>query len=235
MSATVPPEYVGLWRRTRITRASGKSDATTQVWWFQSPRFHIDLRIPAGRPAVASAAALGQLAASPFAAYAAQLAFAGETIVGGARCEWHPEIGFPFLCTDVDAGSMRFDAPDRLHEAGLDGSYEEDWERIEAGPMRGLRLESGSAVAFLVIGQHWLALAHGAPDAAFPAMAANGQPEWSEFCVAERAPDQSWRIVACNNPWREGGALALDGQLGRGAMVMLPTPFAQHWTVTDTA
>jgi hypothetical protein len=138
-----PAAYQGLWRRSGIWRSNGSSDLTTQVWWFQSARYHIDLRIPVGRVGIT--------------------AFAGETVVDGARCEWRPEIAFPAIGTELDAGWMRFDDGDHLHEIGLDNSYEEDWYREPTGAMHGVRLEEehGDSIAYLLISDDWMAWACG--------------------------------------------------------------------------
>jgi hypothetical protein len=203
---------VGLWRRRVIVRANGVSDTSTRVWWCQGARYHIDLRIPADRPALSDAAQLAGLAGAPLAAFGAQIAFAGTTVVDGARCEWRPEIAFPRVGDELDAGLMRFDAPDRLHEAGLDGSYTEDWERVDAGPVAGLRLvaaDGGAAVAYLLVAPTWLAFAHGAPALAY----ASGARAWSTFFIAERRSDgdnAAWTITASNAPWDEGACLFND-------------------------
>lgn len=187
----VPAAYVGLWRRRVIHRASGISDTSTRVWWCQSARFHIDLRIPAGRPALTEAAQLAGLGGAPLAAFGAQIAFAGTTVVDGARCEWRSEIAFPQLGDELDAGLMRFDAPDRLHEAGLDGSYTEDWERADAGPVAGLRLvaaDGGAAVAYLLVAADWLAFARGTPALAY-ARDAPDAPDMPDAADMPDAPD----------------------------------------------
>ena len=238
MNTPLPPAYIGVWRRTRIARRNGATDTTTAVWWFQSPRFHIDLRIPANRPQIASAAALAQLPAAAFATFAAQSGFAGTTLVEDDCCEWRPEIAFPALSTDVDAGVMHFTGMDHVHERGLDDSYEEDWERIARAPCTGVRLKAvGTAdrVAYLVLGANWMALAHGSKGAAFPARDASGQAAWSEFCVASRERDGDWRIVASNNPWREGARLHIPARLRDGQIMRLDGCGDFDWRVSDLA
>ncbi|NHZ87929.1 hypothetical protein F2P45_02610 [Massilia sp. CCM 8733] len=131
----VPAPYQGVWRREGIWRTDGSSDSTTLVLWFQSARWHIDSR-----------------------------GFAGATVVQGARCEWHPEIAFPALGPEIDAGTMRFDGPDMVEEIGIDGSYRELWVRIDAGPVRAQRLHNDDgALAWLMTGSEWSAWAYGHP------------------------------------------------------------------------
>jgi hypothetical protein len=244
---TVPAIYQGLWRRTGIWRSNGTSDLSTQVWWFQSASFHIDLRIPIDRPSMDSRAQLARLAPAQLARFSAQTGCAGKTVVTGDRCEWRPEIAFPALSADLDAGWMRFDSEDAVHETGIDNSYEEDWIRMASAPMRGVRLEAtgspvlaGSAgspaVAYLIIGERWMAWACGSPSDAY----SPGTPDhgaWSEFTVLHKGGD--WRIAGSNCAWLEGqevsDADALAAQpLSPAEITTLP--FAPgHWRVTALA
>lgn len=212
---TVPRAYHGLWRRRAIWRSDGSRDTSTRVLWFQSPGFHIDLRIPADRPVLADAGELALLAPVQFGRYAAQIAFAGTTVVDGARCEWRPEIAFPQLSSELDAGMMRFDAPDLLHETGIDGSYEEAWERIAAGPVQGRRLVAAcGAIAYVLESAGWQAWACGHPQAGFPATA-----QWTEVTFARREGARR-RVVASNLGWREG--CLSDGLRREGGLLRLP-------------
>lgn len=196
----VPKEYQGLWRRRIIRRRNGDSDVTTRVWWFQSARWHIDLRIPLNRPQVADLGVLAGLSDAQRAAFIRQSGFAGATVVEGRRCEWRPEIAFPFVGDELDAGWMDFTGPDALHEAGLDDSYDEDWVRVPTGPMRGLRLTADDgAIAYLLLGETWGAWAAGKPEDRFT------DGSLGEFSVLQRIGEQ-WRVAASNLPWREGCA-----------------------------
>lgn len=235
---TVPSRYQGLWRRTGIWRSNGTSDLSTQVWWFQAARFHIDLRIPIDRPVVDSRASLLRLNPGKLARFSAQSGFAGSTIVEGDRCEWRPEIAFPGLSGDLDAGWMRFDSDDAVHETGLDNSYEEDWVRMASGPMQGVRMEdSGSnALAYLIVGERWMAWACGRPadryDTAAPQLG-----EWSEFTVLHKGG--GWRIAASTLPWLEGDEVpdadALESQQWMAGSV-LTVPFSPaSWRITATS
>lgn len=240
---TVPAIYQGLWRRTGIWRSNGTSDLSTQVWWFQSASFHIDLRIPIDRPSMDSRAQLAALPPAQLARFSAQTGFAGKTVVAGERCEWRPEIAFPTLSADLDAGWMRFDSEDAVHETGIDNSYEEDWVRMAAAPMRGVRLEStgpagpaGPSVAYLIIGERWMAWACGSPGDAY-SPSAPGSGSWGEFTVLHKGG--GWRVAGSNCAWKEGleapdaGALAAQPF----ALADIATlPFAPgHWRVTALA
>lgn len=202
MERTVPLKYEGLWRRAGIRRSDGSVDLSTRVWWFQSPSFHIDVRIPADRPAVADAASLARLAPELRRRYARLCAFAGVTMVEGDRCSWHPALAFPAISPQLDAGRMRFDGPDRLHETGLDDSYEEDWVRIPTGPMHGVRLRQvdGDALAYLLVSEHWMAWAHGHGDERFVPEAPLAD-RLAEFSVLQKL--EQWTIVASSLAWQE--------------------------------
>jgi hypothetical protein len=195
----VPAEYEGVWRRSGIWRSNGTSDLTTQVWWFQASRYHIDLRIPVDRVGITG--------------------FAGETVVDGTRCEWRPAIAFPAISADLDAGWMRFDDADHLHETGLDNSYEEDWYREPAGAMHGVRLEevNGDAIAYLLISEHWMAWACG-----------------QEFTVYRQ--DQQWTALASNLGGKEGHKVTLSLhqalQWQSGELIELPMTTGKSWRVT---
>lgn len=231
---TVPRQYEGLWRRKGIWRRDGSSDLSTQVWWFQSPRFHIDLRIPADRPAVRRHAQLAGLEPHQVARFRAQTGFAGLTVVDGERCEWQPEIAFPALGDELDAGWMRFDGDNALHEAGIDGGYDEEWVREPAGAMRGVRLQDkqSDAVAYLLVGATWMAWACGRPGDRFDGA-------WSEFTVLRKA--DGWQVAASNFPWLEAqpavGAVALEADRIAGwkvgELVLIPFAPRQWWRVTD--
>ncbi|KQV54954.1 MULTISPECIES: hypothetical protein [unclassified Duganella] len=169
---SVPQAYEGLWRRKGIWRANGSSDLVTPVWWFQAADFHIDLRIPVDRKAMTG--------------------FAGTTVVEGERCEWRPEIAYPFVSPELDAGFMRFDSEDALHEAGADGSYQEDWWREASGPVTASRLllEDGRIQYEIACGE-FLARATGKPLKA------------AEITIWRQTPGGPWKIIASTTAARE--------------------------------
>ncbi|KQW91384.1 hypothetical protein ASC94_16450 [Massilia sp. Root418] len=188
-----------------------------------------------------SRAQLATLSPVQQARFSAQTGFAGKTMVAGERCEWRPEIAFPALSADLDAGWMRFDSEDAVHETGIDNSYEEDWVRMASAPMRGVRLESASSaaggpVAYLIIGERWMAWACGRPGDAF-SPAAPDAGSWGEFTVLHKGG--GWRVAGSNHAWQEGldvpDADALAAQ--PFALAEITTlPFAPgHWRVTALA
>jgi hypothetical protein len=191
---------------------------------------------------VADAAALAQLPPEQLQRFAAQTGFAGLTVVDGERCAWYPEIAFPYVSSEVDAGIMRFDSPDQLHETGLDNSYEEDWVRLPTGAMRGIRLidATSGAIAYLLVSDHWLAWACGRPSDAFNP--ASPQPEHcSEFSIFEKRDDE-WQLIASTLPWRETASYPasdfghnLTHRWQTGDLVNLPYSDTQQWYIQSTA
>ncbi len=239
MPQTIPPvpaSYQGLWRRSGIFRSDGRIDLTTSVWWFQSARFHIDLRIPQDRPQVAQAAALASLPPGQLVRFGAQSGFAGITVVDGQRCEWRPEIAFPAISTELDAGLMRFDTSDNLHEDGLDASYQEDWLRVATGPVSGVRLESLAEprkIAYLIVSTDWAAWACGHAATQFPATAG------SEFSLLRRERGTgNWRIVESNHSWLENSTDFIMPDITNclpGQVITLAMQTAGQWYISDIA
>lgn len=169
---SVPPSYEGLWRRKGIWRTDGSSDTATPVWWFQAAEFHIDLRIPTDRKEMTG--------------------FAGTTEVDGDRCEWRPEIAYPFVSPELDAGYMRFDSSTALHEAGVDGSYKEDWWREAAGPVSSSRsVLANGRIQYEIACEDWLARATGTRNT------------MAEITIWRRTPAGPWRVVASTTAARE--------------------------------
>lgn len=200
MKNFVPSKYVGMWTRKGIWRSNGSSDTITAVLWFQSPLFHIDLRVPPGLEDFTS----------PAREMDTQLAFAGVTVVEGDRCEWRPQLSFPVSAeaiTEPDAGLMNFHNDSALREIGIDGSYEEEWEKIRESDVVGLKLEhvdpaQSNRRAFVLMDDAWLAIAIGATNFGFDPISASNM---CEFLFAQPAATPSeWTVVRSNIPWRKG-------------------------------
>lgn len=132
MRATVPEEYVGLWRRT-LLRAPGVEDTTTRVYWLQTPSWHADIRVPADRPVLSGRTGLTALSVQEMRSLARQQGFAGITEVEGDLCRWHRRIDYQPPSGFNDVGRMQFEGPDRLLEYGVEQDYFEVWERMPGG------------------------------------------------------------------------------------------------------
>src|ERR1700758_2678236 len=126
----VPLPYLGIWRRDWIDRYDEHGAARREyrpAIWFQSRRYHVDLRIDPALAHLSMTASAAVFAQS-------QIAFAGSTVgstnKGREICQWHPSIAYPRLTDEVDAGFMHFTNATHLLEQGLDGRYQESWQRI---------------------------------------------------------------------------------------------------------
>lgn len=194
----VPERYIGIWRRDWIERYPGGEARpvrdTRPAVWFQSSRFHVDLRID-DAPAVP---------ASPGTAPpTTQIAFAGRTEVrpqdGREICQWWPAFAYPQPTGDVDAGFITFESATHMMEEGVDGRYVESWRRInhDDEPPRCLRFEAAherAANCYLMLcGRHF-------------AFGSNiGHPECPNLPVyawGQRVDgDSVWRVLECLAPW----------------------------------
>ena len=203
MERTVPPVYEGLWRRKAIYRSNGTIDSTTEVWWFQGPAFHIDLRVPADGKTEK------------------KTGFAGTTYVtfneerGEHRMEWRPEIAFPYLNKDeIDAGYMKFpDSYDKqtLQEIGVCGTYSEDWYK-EGGESESIvsamrEEEAGEkseiTIQYTIETQKWKGVARGKVTDTY--IGNEQDPKhWTEVSVYNKTDlNNEWTLVASTLPhWR---------------------------------
>ena len=96
-------------------------DRSTAVWWLQTPHWHADLRIPAGRPDFGAVRSLHDCSEAQLRWLLTQEGFAGLTVVDGvaeagiARCRWLRRIDHAESRV-ADVGGLRFDAEGRLEE-----------------------------------------------------------------------------------------------------------------------
>jgi hypothetical protein len=114
-SSAVPERYQGVWRREWIVRSDGRRDDTSAVYWLQSRRFHVDLRVPAFT--------------NPLGVFDG---FAGVTTVTNNICQWNSELQMSPSATP-DVGVMSFVSDDELYEDAIDGTYRERWSRVTPG------------------------------------------------------------------------------------------------------
>ena len=125
----VPPEYIGVWKRT-LLRTPKIEDTTTQVYWMQTQSWHADIRVPAGRPSCRGKLALDQLTRDELFGLARQQGFCGTTAVEGDICRWLRKYDFQPPSGANDIGRMAFETPDRVLEYGVEADYFEIWERV---------------------------------------------------------------------------------------------------------
>ncbi len=125
----VPPEYIGVWKRT-LLRTPKVEDTTTQVYWLQTRSWHADIRVPANRLPCRGKLALDQLTRDELFALARQQGFSGTTLVEGKICRWLRQYDFQPPSGANDVGRMEFETPDRVLEYGVEADYFEIWERV---------------------------------------------------------------------------------------------------------
>ncbi|TDQ92278.1 hypothetical protein [Paraburkholderia silvatlantica] len=162
----VPQPYHGVWRRTLLRNAAGHEDRTTRVFWLQTARVHVDLRVSADRTVFDGVSGVDAMPRDGLIELARQQGFAGFTEVqSGAQeaCTWHRQIDFSPPAGTRDIGTMQFESPDILLESGVDAPYHERWEREPAslGPTWAARLPHQ---AVLAAGVPHAAAAESGPD-----------------------------------------------------------------------
>jgi hypothetical protein len=126
-------ELTGLWRRSLIRWPDGRSDATTAVYWMQTPSLFVDLRQPADRPSFESVHCLRDLGRANLEWLAHQEGFAGEVLWDGRHIEWLRHFDFQPKAALPDAGKLWFEG-DVMMEEGRDLPYREHWHRDVADP-----------------------------------------------------------------------------------------------------
>ena len=144
-AACVAQRYRGVWRRTLLRNAQQHEDRTTRVFWLQTARVHVDLRVSADRRGLDGAGGLDALPRDLLVELARQQGFAGYTAIEpGAPdvCTWHRQIDFSPPTGARDIGTMRFESPHVLLEDGVDACYHERWAREPAstGPTWAMRV-----------------------------------------------------------------------------------------------
>ncbi len=214
---TVPPEYIGVWKRS-LLRTPQLEDTTTQVYWMQTQSWHADIRVPAKRPTCADKSSLDQLTRDELLGLAKQQGFCGTTQVDGDLCRWLRKYDYQPPNGTNDIGRIEFDTPDRLLEYGVEADYFEIWERLpgSGGANSTLRLSAErflfTAGSFFMIVRprgHTLPsasdlvhLASGAGDAAF-------RPILDfEISFGHRAADTG-QIVLSTLPWLQNSEILL--------------------------
>ncbi len=229
-AASVPPRYLGLWRRVLLS-APGVHDQTTLVLWMQTPQWHADLRIPIDRPDCTGCRAVEDCSADQLLGLLRQEGFAGFTTVNGDICEWHRR--FDYRPTGRrDLAAMRFTpSGDAIDEIGVEADYAECWERVSTadGPQAWLvDASEGVPVVWLRSGVHFMrvrqsGLAAAASAAAWRAARA-GQADLStlrslvDFTIDFGNIEGAHGLIRhATLPWREGLRIALPERIATPA------------------
>jgi hypothetical protein len=211
----VPPEYIGVWKRT-LLRTPRFEDTTSRVYWLQTRDWHADVRVPAERPACKGEHGLQALERDELLGLAAQQGFAGITAVEGDICRWLRRYDFQPPTGANDVGRMEFETADRLLEYGVEADYFEIWERVPGsvgsasvsaapGEPRTLLLSAGRFR--MRVRPRANALPRAAHLAALVARTGNADLRALldfEISFGERSDPGTWRIAVSTLPWLEG-------------------------------
>ena len=250
--APVPAAYLGVWQRSLLETPAAR-DTTSRVLWLQTPRWHADLRIPAGRPDFTGVRSLAECDDTQLAWLATQQGFCGVTQVDGDDCTWHRQLDFQPACGSRDIGRMVFDG-ERVIETGVDTDYLEIWQRLPQS-------HGGTAELELVVEQGelpsrpaWLFVAgdcfmfvrgraHPLPKAIdLTSLIAQARPsraqllDWLnvEISFGHRSGAAPWRIEHSTLPFREGMSVTLAGAIQRrGHQVAIEGNNERRWMILD--
>ena len=213
----VPSEYVGLWRRERLSRPDGWRDVTTEVYWLQSRGLFVDLRIPQPRPDFRGYAGLEELPPELAAWLPRQQGFAGLLTVDDGVCHWHRELDYQPLGEFEDIGRADFINDALMLESGVLAEYTEVWRKSLLGgsgvlAMQAEKAPGGRTGIVVAVGDFFM-------YAVDRAQALSAEPADTGWTVAELDCEigfgrvragMPWRIERCSLPFREGSSL-LDG------------------------
>lgn len=145
-----------VWRRLAMAVPGTVVDTTTEVQWLQAGELYIDLRTPAGMPAI-TGRALDELTREDLLALCEQQAFAGRLQDDGAEWTWWREVDLHPADPLPDRGRLHL-AGGILVETGIGRDYFEDWA---SGPPQGpglelaLRDDTGRPGMLLRVGAHF--------------------------------------------------------------------------------
>ncbi|MGA9163003.1 MAG: hypothetical protein WBZ31_00985 [Thiobacillus sp.] len=254
----VPDAYLGVWNRTLLETASGR-DERSRVLWLQTPRWHADLRIPAGRPDFSGVDSLAEYDDTQLAWLATQQGFFGVTQVDGEHCTWHHQLDLQPASGSRDIGRMVFDG-ERVTETGVDADYLEIWERLphSRGGTAALELvvEAGelpSRPAWLLVAGDCFIHVRGRPHplpsianqksvtdlARLIAQARPSRAQWLDWLNVEisfghRNGPTPWRIELSTLPFREGQIVTHPGALQRrGHQLVVEGNNERRWMILD--
>lgn len=211
----VPPEYVGVWKRT-LLRTPKVEDTTTQVYWMQTHSWHADIRVPANRAPCKGKLALDQLTRDELFSLARQQGFSGTTVVEGDVCRWLRRYDFQPPSGANDIGRMVFETPDRVLEYGVEAEYFETWERVPGSQGASFATQLGDEPLALYLGTGDYRMAVRPRKMQLPTSASMSSlagdrstealRELMDFEISfgKATSDNSWRISLSTIPWREG-------------------------------
>jgi hypothetical protein len=219
MTAKVPPEVTGVWRRELITAPGGYHDDTTRVFWVQADSWYGDIRLKIDIPRRAGATSFADFSDAELIELAKAQGFAGQLTVTPEMCAWRRDLDFQPPGPIPDEGTWRIEG-DVLVEGGIHAEYEEIWRL--APQSQGLRAAFGlgDGQGLLVIaGDHFLMMrARNAPLPAGDSLPALVEAALSggdraraiallDMPICYGRISQDWRVVHSTLPWLEGHPL----------------------------
>ncbi len=157
MSAHVPPELTGLWRREVITTPAGYRDETTAVLWLQTRSWYADIRIEADRPKREGAAGFADYTDAELIQMAAVQGFAGELTATGNVCLWRRDLDYQPPNDTADEAT--FAVKDGVMiEDGIHSEYQEIWRQEAPGatPLAAYSLASEAKGLLVIAGDYFL-------------------------------------------------------------------------------
>lgn len=250
--APVPGAYLGVWRRHLLETPELRDDSS-HVFWLQTPHWHADLRLPAGRPDFSGVTRLAECDDAQLAWLAHQQGFCGVTQVEGNRCTWHRQMDFQPANGSRDIGRMAFDG-ERVTETGIEADYLELWERLP--PSRGgtaaleLVVEGGEPPArptwLLVAGDCFMyvrgrtqPLPHATDLTRLIARTLPARSQLLDWLDVEisfgyRKGPNPWRIEHSTLPFREETFLTRPGAIQRlGYQIAVEGSNERRWRILD--
>lgn len=219
MSAKVPPEVMGVWRREQITAPGGYLDDTTRVFWVQAGSWYGDIRLRIDIPRRPGTDGFAEFTDAELLELAKAQGFAGQLTVTPEICAWRRDLDYQPPGPIPDEGTWAIEG-DILVEGGIHAEYEEIW-RQEPGS-QGLRAAFGLAKGqglLILAGDHFLqieAREQPLPDGeSLPALvgAALAAGDRALACALLTMPicygriGEDWKIIHATLPWREGQSL----------------------------
>lgn len=157
MSAPVPPELRGLWRREVITMPKGYRDETTAVLWLQTRSWYADIRVKADRPRREGATGFADYADAELIEMADVQGFAGELIATGNVCLWRRDLDYQPPNDSVDEATFAV-ADGVMIEDGIHSEYQEIWRRQAPSdtPLVAYRLAGETRGLLVIAGDYFL-------------------------------------------------------------------------------
>lgn len=254
MTAAVPAELTGLWRREALILPDGSRDETTRVYWLQTAHRFADIRVPADRPPAQPGFAGSN--DTELAVLARMGGFAGTLEVEGSICRWHRTIDYAPPGGPPDEADCTFEG-ERLIETGIHAAYREDWchETPPGAPLAAFTLEKDAALPdragmLVLAGDHFIAIEdRPAPLPAAPSVATLVE---ADLAAGDRAAAigrlgmriaygrvEGWRVALSTFPWLEGGGLFAGADVGfdpaEGTLLVVGPGRSQLWRLAEAS